>query len=358
VLWLIVAQKRFDFRPGEQFAYRNSDFFLLALIVERAAGKSLAMFAKERSFRPLKMQSTFYATDPTIIVPKRATGYERKWRTGKYHEFELKSGTIGPFGLKTTLEDLYRWDQNVYGNRVAAGPHFQEFLATGCLIGNRKSLESSPEMAYRGADRNWYTGGMPGFMAQFIRFPKHKFSVILLCNISDDTEWAAMTEDAERIADLYLADQLEPKPETAVVPKPPVVGVPAEELEKLTGSYPRTNGSEEGFVSTIGIEQEQLVLTDHFGRQHRLEATSSTKFRPTESETDMTFAFRLHGLLLRLLRGWQLLLPCRCFFGAAFGWPGWLRCIVNEHAPINVQGDEFPPIRRKAGFLHPVPRLP
>lgn len=32
VLQLIAAQKRFDFSPGEQFAYSNSDFFLLALI--------------------------------------------------------------------------------------------------------------------------------------------------------------------------------------------------------------------------------------------------------------------------------------------------------------------------------------
>lgn len=291
VLGLIAAQKRFDFRPGEEFAYSNSDFFLLALVVERVTGKSLAEFAKERLFRPLKMESTFYATDPSIIVPKRATGYERKWRTGKYHEFELRSGTIGPFGLKTTLEDLFRWDQNFYDNKLTAGPHFQEFLRTGCLIGNRNCLESSPETSYRGADRNWYTGGMPGFMAQFIRFPKHKFSILLLCNISDQSEWAAMIENAERIADIYLDDQLEPKPEKTVPSKPPVVGVPADEIHKLTGSYRRTNGLEEGFLVHIGVEQGQLVFTDHFGRATRLEAISSTQFRPTESEADMKFEF-------------------------------------------------------------------
>ncbi len=294
VLQLIAAQKRFDFRPGEQFAYSNSDFFLLALVVERATGKSLAEFAKERLFRPLKMESTFYATDPSSIVQKRATGYERKWRTRKYHAFELRSGTIGPFGLKTTLEDLYRWDQNFYDNKLTAGPHFQEFLATGCMVGNRNCLESSPETSYRGADRNWYTGGMPGFMAQFIRFPKHRFAIILLCNISDPAEWAAMTENAKRIADLYLGDQLEPKLHTAVSPKPPVVNVPVNDLQRLAGSYRRTSGPEEGFVVNIGVDQEQLVFTDHFGRETRLEATSSTHFYPIESELDMKFEFSVN----------------------------------------------------------------
>jgi hypothetical protein len=132
---------------------------------------------------------------------------------------------------------------------------------------------------------------MPGFMAQFIRFPKHRFSIILLCNISDPAEWAAMTENAERITDLYLADQLEPKSEKAESSKPPVVSVPAKELQKLMGSYRRTSGPEEGFIVNIGVDQERLVFTDHFGRETRLEATSSTQFRPVKSASDMKFEF-------------------------------------------------------------------
>ena len=173
-------------------AYSNSDFFLLAIIVERVTGKSLADFANERLFRPLKMNHTFYSTDPSIIVDHRATGYQRKWRTRRYHEFELRSGTIGPFGLKTTLEDLLRWDQSLHNNWPAGGSFFEEFAKTGCLIGNRHCLESFPATSYRGADRHWYTGGMPGFMAQFVRFPKHQLAIILLCNISDPDEWSQM----------------------------------------------------------------------------------------------------------------------------------------------------------------------
>jgi CubicO group peptidase (beta-lactamase class C family) len=291
VLQLIAAQKRFEFQPGKRFAYSNSDFFLIALIVERVTGKSLADFAKKRLFRPLKMNRTYYATDPTIVVRKRATGYQRKWRTGKYHKFELRSGTIGPFGLKTTIEDLYRWDQNCYDNKLTAGPHFKEFLKTGCLIGNRNCLESFPESAYRGADRYWYTGGIPGAMAQFIRYPKHNFAIILLSNISERAVWIEMTENAKRIADLYLADQLDPKPQELPRSKPAVVSVPVGELRKLTGSYRRTDGMEEGFLAKVSVQKTRLVFTDHFGRKTPLAAISSTQFRPSESESDQTFDF-------------------------------------------------------------------
>ncbi len=291
VLQLIAAQTQFEFKPGKTFAYSNSDFFLLALIVERATGKSLADFAKERLFRPLKMDRTFYATDPNIVVQRRATGYQRKLRAGKYQEFQLKSGTIGPFGLRTTLEDLCRWDQNFYDNKLSAGQHFEEFVRTGCLIGNRRCLESFPETSYRGADRNWYTGGMLGFMAQFVRYPKHNIAIILLCNISDSAEWGKMTSNAKRIADLYLSDQLDPKIEEKPAPKQVDVNVPVPELRKLAGSFRRSDGMEEGFIIKVSVRNDHLVFTNHFGRETRLAAISSTQFRPSESTSNHTFEF-------------------------------------------------------------------
>ena len=295
VLQLITAQKSFDFQPGERFSYSNSDFLLLALIIKRVTGKSLADFADLKIFRPLKMTRTFYATDPSIVVSKRATGYQRKWRTGRYHKFELNSGTIGPFGLKTTVEDLYRWDQNLSKNKLPAGSHFKEFLRTGCLIGNRMCLEAFPERSYRGVDRHWYTGGMPGFMAQFVRFPKHRLAIILLCNISDREEWNEMTINAKRIADLYLADQLHAKPKKHPRSKPKIAKVPQDKLRKLTGSFRKRDGLEKGFVAYVSIKRGQLVFRDHFGRETRLVAVSPSQFQSTELTSNRTFTFSTKG---------------------------------------------------------------
>lgn len=295
VLQLIAAQKHFDFQPGEQFAYSNSDFFLLGLIIERVTGKSLSEYSNERIFRPLAMEDTFFSDDASIVVKKRAAGYERKWKTGLYHRFEMRSGTTGPFGLKTTLKDMYRWDQNFYHNKLTAGRHFEEFLKTGCLIGNRNCLESFSESSYRGAKRFWYTGGVPGFMAQFIRFPKNNFSIILLCNLSDPAEWNAMTENTKRIADIYLADQLEPTHKKKPLPKPPVVNIPVAELHKFKGVYRQTNPANAGFLVEVSIQKEQIVITDHFGRETSLVSIGPTRFRPKGHASNKLFEFSTAG---------------------------------------------------------------
>ena len=60
VLTLLARQKSLNFAPGSESAYSNSNYVVLAELVQRASGKSLAALAQERIFAPLKMGSTRY----------------------------------------------------------------------------------------------------------------------------------------------------------------------------------------------------------------------------------------------------------------------------------------------------------
>ena len=53
-LTLLASQKTLDFTPGDQYAYVNSNYFLLGVIVQRVSGKSLLQFADETIFKPLE----------------------------------------------------------------------------------------------------------------------------------------------------------------------------------------------------------------------------------------------------------------------------------------------------------------
>jgi CubicO group peptidase (beta-lactamase class C family) len=66
-----------EFRPGETWAYDNTGYYLLGIIIEKASGKSYWQFLDERVFKPLGMSAT-RSTDPEPIVPNRAAGYEWK----------------------------------------------------------------------------------------------------------------------------------------------------------------------------------------------------------------------------------------------------------------------------------------
>ncbi len=58
VLALLETEERTYFPPGTAYRYSNSGYALLALIVERASGRSFAEFLRERIFRPLGMAGT------------------------------------------------------------------------------------------------------------------------------------------------------------------------------------------------------------------------------------------------------------------------------------------------------------
>src|SRR5204862_5293642 len=71
-----------EFQPGETWAYDNTGYYLLGIIIEKVSGKPYWRFLEERIFKPLGMDAT-RSTDPQPLVPNRDSGYE--W---KHDQFE------------------------------------------------------------------------------------------------------------------------------------------------------------------------------------------------------------------------------------------------------------------------------
>ena len=254
---VIVRQKATTFTPGEEHSYNNTDFFLLALIVERATGQSIREYANEQLFGPLGMQSTFFDDDRTLPLENRVVGYGR-YQDGRFHRLIMNSSTVGPFGLKTSLDDFVRWNRNFRENRLPPGRHLNAFFERGSLLDNENCLSSYPGQKYKGVERIWYTGGGPGFLAHFVRFPKHDLSIVVLCNLSEEEEWFDMVRLIGEIADHCLAGHL-----TAPIKKEnwddtTRVARPVAKLQNKVGGYQKPDGS---FVR-IELQDESLVLRD------------------------------------------------------------------------------------------------
>jgi CubicO group peptidase (beta-lactamase class C family) len=275
VLALVTRQKAPTFKPGSRFAYDNTAHFLCGRAVERISGQSLARFADKTVFRPLDMTSTCLEDNPTRVVRSRAVGYDLN-PDGSLRRWTMNSSAVGAWGLKTTVEDLFKWDQNFYANRLPDGPRLREFLKSGTLLDNRKVLDVDPTESYRGLKRMGFTGGLPGFVAGFVRFPEQKFSVICLSN--DGTRprpWAA----ALRIADIYLAEQMTAAIKETPAPKYEFVDLAESDLADKVGAYrvARTR-----MIWTISAPKGGLVLTDRVGETDRWRALRPTRFRSVE----------------------------------------------------------------------------
>jgi CubicO group peptidase (beta-lactamase class C family) len=240
LLTVLSGQKKLPFAPGTQFHYGSGDYFLLGLVVKRVTGKSLAEFARENLFEPLGMTRTFYETDPTRVVKNRAVGYYKV--DGAWRQWRVNAYLVGGAGAQTCVEDLVRWDQNFDANRLPKGKHMDAFIREGTLLGNRYVLDvdayrkevqrpvpNPPPGEYRGLKRIQFTGGVWGMTAAMSRFYQQRFTVICLSNNDDISPFSK----AREIADLYLADVLQPAPTAPYSDEPKeFVKLRAEELEK------------------------------------------------------------------------------------------------------------------------------
>jgi CubicO group peptidase (beta-lactamase class C family) len=206
-LSLLARQKAANFAPGAEWLYSNSGFFLLSIVVKRASGRSLREFAAERIFAPLGMRETHFHDDHTMVVPNRATGYERA-KAGGFTIDMSNFEQTGDGSVYTTVEDLVRWDRNFYDPIVGGRPLIDGLLRPGVLR-SREPLKYASGLnidAYRGLTTVSHGGSWAGYRAELLRFPEQRLSVICLCNVSD----ARPSRRARQVAELFLADRMGP----------------------------------------------------------------------------------------------------------------------------------------------------
>src|SRR5439155_26910695 len=136
MLALIARQKETNFKPGSEYLYSNSGYWLLGVIVKRVTGKSLRVFADEQIFQPLGMTHTHFHDDPGHVMKNRAMSYMPDSAAGGFRISYLQNfDKIGAGGLYTTIEDLLKWDENFYTHKVG-GDALQALIHTrGVLAG-------------------------------------------------------------------------------------------------------------------------------------------------------------------------------------------------------------------------------
>jgi CubicO group peptidase (beta-lactamase class C family) len=172
-LALIGRQRTTGFPPGERQQYGNTNYILLAALVERVDGRPFAEFMAQELFRPLGMTSTQVRTDPTAVIPGRAEHYTQLRPTGFRRNYVWAfAHATGASNVVTTLEDLARWDGNFYTERVG-GPGMTQAmyerarLTSGDTVGYASGLEVGE---YRGLRTVGHSGSGGGDY-YLLRFP-------------------------------------------------------------------------------------------------------------------------------------------------------------------------------------------
>jgi CubicO group peptidase (beta-lactamase class C family) len=205
IIDLVARQRMLSFKPGDEFLYSNSGYLLLGEIIERVSGQTLGQFTNENIFEPLGMNVSHFYDDFMRIVKHRALSYSQK-KPGGYASIQYIFDVVGDTGLLTNIDDLFRWDQNFYHNKLAGGsPKLIEQMLTAGQLNSGEKLDYAFGLEiekYRGLTLIKHGGSAAGYRSEMLRFPDQKFSVIVLSNLAEFEP----TVIAEKVADLYLGE--------------------------------------------------------------------------------------------------------------------------------------------------------
>ncbi|WP_151732854.1 serine hydrolase domain-containing protein [Paenibacillus tengchongensis] len=189
VLGLLSKQDRLRFTPGSRFEYSNSNYVMLAIIIERITWLSLREYLKQHIFGVTGMDDSTVFNEEQPVVPRRAYGYELSGGLWKCHYADtLATGTTN---VLSSLRDMQKWDDALYGEQLLGRKTSSTLFAPGLDSSGHPLSEFWGGYSYGwmlqercDAQTLWHTGGDAGFRSIIVRFYEQEFSVILLCNAS------------------------------------------------------------------------------------------------------------------------------------------------------------------------------
>lgn len=206
VLKWLENQQETNFKPGEKFLYSNSGYWLLGQIVEIVTGENMAVFAKNEIFIPLKMTNTHFHNDHNQIVKNRSSGYIPNNNDG-YQISMTTLNMIGDGGIFTSVEDMKKWDDAFYESKTLS-QKFWEMMTKQGRLNDGEVLDYASGLRiseYKGLKTVNHGGDFVGFRADLIRFPEHKFSVMIFANRGD----ANPSQMGYKVADIFLKNKFQ-----------------------------------------------------------------------------------------------------------------------------------------------------
>ncbi|KAJ2979401.1 hypothetical protein NQ176_g3271 [Zarea fungicola] len=179
---MLQRLKSFHFEPGTQYSYANTNFYVVARVIEQVTGQKLADLLRERIFEPACMKSAFLCAD-TSTHPGPCIGYEGTEKDG-FYPGDNRIEWAGDAGIVASLSDMISYEKFVDSNRDNAKSwyhansqrqHFKDGAASDYGYGlSQHKLGNVTVIGHGGALR--------GYRLNRIYAPESRISVVALLN--------------------------------------------------------------------------------------------------------------------------------------------------------------------------------
>jgi len=191
VVELMVRLKpQIDYRPNAKFSYNNTNYMLLAFIVEKLSGMNFREYAKKNLFEAAGMSESFvYDPMHPEMLRTAATGYVPRRGGPVVSEFNHLDGVTGDKGIYSTVEDLYHWDTALNEEKLVKFSTLEEAFTPQHT--SPKVLPKNYGFGWRLAQLDngewltYHTGWWHGFKNYYLHNPKDNSAIIILGNMAN-----------------------------------------------------------------------------------------------------------------------------------------------------------------------------
>ena len=183
-----------DFAPGEGWRYSNTNYLLMAMIIEKATGSTLSSEFKEQLWEPLNLQN-YYLWLADSIPENQAHVFGDNFEFGSSEKdltflprVSHESITFGSSGIVTTSSDLARWCYLLFEGQVLSEKSMNEMLRFVDFIpqSNMKGYGLGVQL-FRYAQSNGekaigHGGGNIGSATYMVYLPEYHTSLAVMVN--------------------------------------------------------------------------------------------------------------------------------------------------------------------------------
>lgn len=172
-------------RPNRSFSYNNSNYAMLALVIEKASGKTYEKYLQKKIFKPLGMNDTYiYSSKNTNLPTSNLTkGYLVK---NKEDEMVAVDGIVGDKNIYTTVEDLLKWERANTHSSI-----FSQAILDSSVVGRSNERPGRKNYGYGWRINDdpekgrmvFHNGWWHGYTSVFYRNPADETVIIILSNI-------------------------------------------------------------------------------------------------------------------------------------------------------------------------------
>lgn len=172
--------------PDGRFHYNNSNFMVLASIIEKVTGKDFAVYMKEAIFDPAGMKHTnVYSKAVYEKIPTKVIGHDKVWRRSVVQNY--LDGPVGDKGIYSTVEDMYLLDRAIRDGRI-----LQQATLDSAYTPRSDSKRGLFSYGYgwrtfspTGNPIVYHTGWWHGFKSLYVRDLKNDVVIVLLTNMAN-----------------------------------------------------------------------------------------------------------------------------------------------------------------------------